>query len=295
MGNLAVIVDGVRLRESPSTSAAILLTTTAPRNYASVVGKAPPSDASGHQWLQLRLDDGSTAWARCDVIWRIVGDLRPLGVGAFDEPKEAAAVFPPVNVAASIGANNAQVPAVASGKWSSPVSHYSITQPYGVGGHRGTDLGATSGAAIVSTMRGIVYRALECTACRPDAPNLISQGLSYNTRIGSDLSLGWSYGFGHCLVIRVAWADWPDAAKQALAAYAGGYAFVTLAHMLNKPVLKVGQAVKTGDKLGEVGMTGNADGPHLHAQVDISLNDDPANPWTGSDVVIVDPDLFFAF
>ena len=289
MASLAIIVDGVNLRASPSTTAALLLRTSAPRNYASVVGKAPPSDASGHQWLQLRLDDGSTAWVRADVIWRIVGDFRSLGAGSFDEPKATTAVFPP----AGTGAVSSTPTTSGEGKWNVPVTYSAVTQAYGAGGHRGVDFGGASGAPLVASAMGKVYRALECTECKPGAPNLMSQGLTFNSKIGGDLS--WGYGFGHCVVIRYAWDVWPDAAKQALAAYRGGFAFVTYAHMLNKPALKVGRDVKAGDKLGSLGMTGNANGPHLHAQVDVSLNDDPVNPWTGSDVVIVDPDLFFAF
>ena len=45
---------------------------------------------------------------------------------------------------------------------------------------------------------------------------------------------------------------------------------------LNKVFVKVGQQVKRGDKVAEVGMTGRTTGPHLHYEV--RLNGIPVNP-----------------
>jgi hypothetical protein len=43
------------------------------------------------------------------------------------------------------------------------------------------------------------------------------------------------------------------------------------AHM-EKILVKVGQAVKTGDQIGLVGMTGNTSGPHVHFEVRLEKN-----------------------
>jgi len=45
---------------------------------------------------------------------------------------------------------------------------------------------------------------------------------------------------------------------------------------LNKVLVKVGQKVKRGDKVAEIGMSGKTTGPHLHYEV--RLNGIPVNP-----------------
>jgi murein DD-endopeptidase MepM/ murein hydrolase activator NlpD len=45
---------------------------------------------------------------------------------------------------------------------------------------------------------------------------------------------------------------------------------------LNKVLVKVGQKVKRGDKIAEVGTSGKTTGPHLHYEV--RLNGIPVNP-----------------
>jgi len=55
-----------------------------------------------------------------------------------------------------------------------------------------------------------------------------------------------------------------------------GFGMVTRYSHLNKIFLKVGQKVKRGDKIGEIGMTGKTTGPHLHYEV--RLNGIAVNP-----------------
>ncbi len=49
-----------------------------------------------------------------------------------------------------------------------------------------------------------------------------------------------------------------------------GYGMITRYGHLNKVFVKVGQRVKRGDKIAEVGMTGKSTGPHLHYEVKIN-------------------------
>jgi murein DD-endopeptidase MepM/ murein hydrolase activator NlpD len=55
-------------------------------------------------------------------------------------------------------------------------------------------------------------------------------------------------------------------------AFDGRYIMTVYAHMEEIDV-KVGQKVKTGDKLGLVGLTGNTSGPHVHFEVRLQTND----------------------
>jgi len=55
-----------------------------------------------------------------------------------------------------------------------------------------------------------------------------------------------------------------------------GFGMVSRFAHLNKILVRSGQMVKRGDKIGEVGMTGKTTGPHLHYEV--RVNGIPANP-----------------
>ncbi|MFC1726209.1 M23 family metallopeptidase [candidate division KSB1 bacterium] len=57
------------------------------------------------------------------------------------------------------------------------------------------------------------------------------------------------------------------------------YGFMTLYGHLNKLIAKVGDIVKRGDLIGEVGRTGNATGVHLHYQVE--FRGEPIDPLKG--------------
>jgi murein DD-endopeptidase MepM/ murein hydrolase activator NlpD len=55
-----------------------------------------------------------------------------------------------------------------------------------------------------------------------------------------------------------------------------GFGVTTRYSHLNKILVKVGQKVKRGEKIAEIGMSGKTTGPHLHYEV--RLNGVPANP-----------------
>jgi len=55
-----------------------------------------------------------------------------------------------------------------------------------------------------------------------------------------------------------------------------GFGMTTRYSHLSKVMVRVGQKVKRGDKVAEVGMTGRTTGPHLHYEV--KLNGIPVNP-----------------
>ncbi len=55
-----------------------------------------------------------------------------------------------------------------------------------------------------------------------------------------------------------------------------GFGMITRYSHLNKVFVKVGQKVKRGEKIAEIGMSGKTTGPHLHYEV--RLNGIPVNP-----------------
>jgi murein DD-endopeptidase MepM/ murein hydrolase activator NlpD len=78
------------------------------------------------------------------------------------------------------------------------------------------------------------------------------------TANGRIVFAGWYGGYGNC--VRIAHAN----------------NFETLYGHLSKIVVKVGQEVALGDKIGEVGSTGHSTGTHLHYEV--RKNGRPVNP-----------------
>jgi len=67
-----------------------------------------------------------------------------------------------------------------------------------------------------------------------------------------------------------------DSVYGRIVAISHGFGMSTRYGHLNKVLVQVGQNVKRGDKIAEVGMSGKTTGPHLHYEV--RLNGIPANP-----------------
>lgn len=286
---LLIYRGGVNVREAGRLDAPARFMTAA-GDYALAVGVSGP-DGQGFRWVEGDFGERGQGWTRADVTFA-VGDFSLLGGGKTDAMRLAGQVFPAAAPVEST-VNNLDNATVGEGqtaaKWAAPVGEYTITQGYGVNGHRGVDLAGPVGSAICAPAAATVYRVLECAKCRPDAPNLSSQGIAYNAAIGSDLS--WGYGFGHAVVLKIARAAWPDAAQ---AAYPDlNFAYLTFGHLRDSPPVTVGQIVGAGTAVGARGMTGNASGPHLHLQVALSRNGQAENPFDGADVVIVDPGAFY--
>lgn len=80
----------------------------------------------------------------------------------------------------------------------------------------------------------------------------------YATADGRVALADWKGGYGNCIDID------------------HGYNYLTRFGHLSKILVKSGQMVKRGEKIGEVGSTGKSTGPHLHYEV--RFKDEPQNP-----------------
>lgn len=82
----------------------------------------------------------------------------------------------------------------------------------------------------------------------------------FATGNGKVVQAGYDTGYGLCIVID------------------HGYGFTTRYAHLSKKIVNVGNLVKRGDKIGEVGSTGKSTGPHLHYEVHLrGVVQNPAN------------------
>ena len=83
-------------------------------------------------------------------------------------------------------------------------------------------------------------------------------GMDFSAKVGTEIYAtgdgvvtfaAWKQGYGNCLVIN------------------HGYGYETLYGHMSKFKARVGQKVKRGEVIGEVGNTGKSTGPHLHYEV----------------------------
>lgn len=95
----------------------------------------------------------------------------------------------------------------------------------------------------------------------------LHEGMDFSAEKGTEVfatgdgrvsKAGYDKGYGLCIVID------------------HGYGYTTRYAHLSKKYVNAGQSVRRGDKIGEVGSSGVATGPHLHYEV--RLKDVPQNP-----------------
>ncbi len=104
-------------------------------------------------------------------------------------------------------------------------------------GHDGVDIGARKGTPIRSASSGRVV----VSRCDPDRAG----------RLSCDVD-GWPDKGGCGWFVDILHA---------------GNVITRYCHMVSKPRVRVGQTVKAGEVIGEVGSSGNSSGPHLHFEV----------------------------
>ena len=138
---------------------------------------------------------------------------------------------------------------IATTGWSSTSRFGPRLSPVGDGScacHRGEDIGARSGTALVAIANGTIARPPQSSYERskncgtPDAVNCDDGG-----------------GYGNNVVIKLheVTAD-------------GDPIYVLYAHLLKDSVtVEIGATVTKGQKIGAVGSTGSSTGPHLHIEV----------------------------
>ena len=125
---------------------------------------------------------------------------------------------------------------IAASGWVAPAKA-PISSGFGARGgsfHYGVDLAPPRGTAIHAAAAGLVVTA----ECDPATKNCDEDG-SISTP-----GCGWYVEIKH----------------------AGGVE-TRYCHLVSAPTVQVGQSVRAGTVLGHVGMSGNADGPHLHFEV----------------------------
>jgi hypothetical protein len=114
----------------------------------------------------------------------------------------------------------------------------------------------------IGTLSGFGYRIHPVYKIRK-----FHAGLDFPARVGTAIQAsgdgvvvesGWHQGYGNCVKIK------------------HGYGYETLYGHLNKIVVRPGDRVKKGQKIGEVGDTGLSTAPHLHYEVHYKGN--PVNP-----------------
>lgn len=78
--------------------------------------------------------------------------------------------------------------------------------------------------------------------------------------------LNGQYPYGNMVIIETDRRDFPDSLRDRIEIPPGQSLYVLYAHMDQPPLVELGEQVHICQQLGEVGMSGNTDIPHLHIE-----------------------------
>lgn len=281
------------------------------------VRAATDSVGGPHWWLNVSFDrpgdEPLVGWVRDDVIM-VGGDFtfnvepvdptlsanQGLWINTFVRPVLA---WPKVTAAGSPSTPPTGLPSptdgvpASPGKWASPVIGAVITQDFHESGsakHLGIDLGGKPVGTPVVLPRGATVYPSICWKCGGAGHNgsVLEAGLTLNDpNVLNDA--GWMYGFGNMVIARYALDDLPAQAIANLgeAGVSSAFVFVLIAHL--NSLTKTSAYLQTSDAaVGELGQSGNANGPHVHLQV--IMGDTPTPPLNYNNRV-VNPHLIFSF
>jgi murein DD-endopeptidase MepM/ murein hydrolase activator NlpD len=78
--------------------------------------------------------------------------------------------------------------------------------------------------------------------------------------------LNGQYPYGNMVIIETELADFPESQKDRIDIPPGQSLYVLYAHLDQPPLVTLGERIVSCQLLGEVGMSGNTDIPHLHIE-----------------------------
>jgi hypothetical protein len=157
------------------------------------------------------------------------------------------------------------------------------------GKHHGVDFPAPKGKAVFAISNAYVMFSQMCSECTENMPS-VQHHIEAGKDVGNPFSnTAWNWGFGHLVVLRLAWDDLARTAQRALSEVGleGGYLYALYAHLSSIDARAVKDSlIAAGAKVGEVGETGNADGPHLHFELRAGARGDT---WAATNTVLINP------
>lgn len=220
-----------------------------------LVGASEP-DNDNLRWFAVKLGTTS-AWVRSDLVNLSEGCAAFTFINADDVVKET--------------------PPVTSGKFPLPVKA-SISQGY-KSSHRGFDLNASEGSALIAPMDGVCIRRVDCTKCTPARPNRYPNANFQCPDTWTDP--GWGFGYGNFIIMRYDYHLLPGdlRAEMDKRSLTGGFAYILYAH-LSQVNIRLGQPFSKGMVMGSTGNTGCSTAPHLHFEVRIGKDEMVDNIWS---------------